>query len=216
MALNDFVLASGPHPGGGRAQFKAVLLTKRRVSPHLLVRYVGDQYGRRDPLTLPDNAKAYLTCREVSPWIEPKERPKLEGPSGAEGADEGRSRLRTRPPPKSGPDVLLETGGMPLHLDPRRITDGYMGTGYLGVAEDWWHCGFKKLRPFVVSFDGAYAGRFATVEQAAVQYARLEAGMPPLVWSSRNPDAALVVAQVALEEEREHGDDEEQVKEQVE
>ena len=105
---------------------------------------------------------------------------------------------------------------MALHLDPRRITDGYAGTGYLGVAEDWWHCGFKKLRPFVVSFDGAYAGRFATVEQAAVQYARLEAGMPPLDWSSRNPDAALVVAQVALEEEREHGDDEEQVKEQVE
>ena len=38
-----------------------------------------------------------------------------------------------------------------------------------------------SAQPFTVKHDGVYKGRFATVEQAAVQYARLEMGMPPLV-----------------------------------
>ena len=59
-----------------------------------------------------------------------------------------------------------------------------MGTGYQGVSNDYWPTGVKKLKPFVVHYNGAYAGRFATVEQAAVQYARLEEGMPPLTYDA--------------------------------
>ena len=80
-----------------------------------------------------------------------------------------------------GPDVLTTTGGLQLYLDPRRITDGYDGTGYLGVGNDYQPTGYKKFRPFFVTFDGVHAGRFATVEQAAVCYARLESGMPRLL-----------------------------------
>ena len=58
--------------------------------------------------------------------------------------------------------------------------EGCTGTGYKGVADDGWHTGYKSVRPYLVKFDGAHAGRFETVEQAAVQYARLEMGMPPL------------------------------------
>ena len=45
---------------------------------------------------------------------------------------------------------------------------------------DYWHCGYKKERPYVVSYNGKYHGRFATMEQAAVQFARLDMGLPPL------------------------------------
>ena len=58
--------------------------------------------------------------------------------------------------------------------------DGYSGTGYRGVFEDYWPSGYKRERPFTVMYDGSYVGRYATVLRAAVQFARLEKGMPLL------------------------------------
>ena len=63
-------------------------------------------------------------------------------------------------------------GGLELHLDPRRTMDGYSGTGYRGVFEDYWPSGYKRERPFTVMYDGSYVGRYATVLRAAVQFAR--------------------------------------------
>ena len=40
--------------------------------------------------------------------------------------------------------LLSEAGGLRLHLDPRRDTEGYAGTGYRGVQNDYWHTGYKK------------------------------------------------------------------------
>ena len=104
----------------------------------------------------------------------------------AEGGGGGRRR-GGRPRParqarhvKPTLQLLSEAGGMKLHWDPRRDADGYMGTGYRGVHDDYWHTGYKKERPYVVVFEGVYQGRYATVEQADVCYARLEMWMPIL------------------------------------
>lgn len=69
-------------------------------------------------------------------------------------------------------------GDFRLHLDPRRSSDAYTGTGYKGVYDDYWPSGYKREKPYTVKYDDKYCGRFATVEQAAVHFARLEAGLP--------------------------------------
>lgn len=186
---------------GQRLPFKAKLLAARRLFPPLLIKYVADASGKRAPsFLMPGAARAYVRRREVQPWVPPEERSGQDGADGSgdnsghgsdaaldeagDAAGEGGGRksyaMRERhvkPPPR----LLAEAGGLRLHLDPRRFRDDYEGTGYVGVFDDYWHTGYKRLRPYTVKFDGAYHGRFATVEQAAVQYARLEMGMPPLV-----------------------------------
>lgn len=92
--------------------------------------------------------------------------------------EEPRALRKRQPKPEL--QLLAEAGGLRLHLDPKRNAPGYSGTGYKGVFNDYWPSGFKKYKPYTVVQDGKYHGRFATVEQAAVQYARLEMGMPPL------------------------------------
>ena len=64
---------------------------------------------------------------------------------GASGNGEGRRgrALRTRPA-KAQLELLEEAGGLRLHLDPRRHMEGYDGTGYKGVFDDYWPCGYKK------------------------------------------------------------------------
>ena len=128
-----------------------------------------------------------------------------EGGGGSTGGERsaGPSRLRTRVVPPAAQLIgsvgglalhfcptcrghvhdMSETrpaGGLELHLAPRRTMDGYSGTGYRGVFEDYWPSGYKRERPFTVMYDGSYVGRYATVLRAAVQFARLEKGMPLL------------------------------------
>ena len=193
IEIGSFCLAAG-NCVGQRRYYKAKLLSVRRSFPPLLVRYMADANGRKSELELPTVLKSYVNLNDVHQWVPPEDRDSepAEGSSSAEAdgggsirrpsqdAKERVSRLRERPV-KAEIEVLSEAGGLQLHLDPRRVTDGYSGTGYRGVFDDSWHSGYKKERPFITVFEGKYAGRFATVEQAAVQYARLEAGMPPLV-----------------------------------
>ncbi|EOD41314.1 hypothetical protein EMIHUDRAFT_462076 [Emiliania huxleyi CCMP1516] len=102
-----------------------------------------------------------------------------EGGGGSTGGERsaGPSRLRTRVVPPAAQLIgsvggLEEHCGLELHLDPRRTMDGYSGTGYRGVFEDYWPSGYKRERPFTVMYDGSYVGRYATVLRAAVQFAR--------------------------------------------
>ena len=208
-----FVLAWGTN-AGQRRQYKAVLMAVRPIFPPLLVKYVGDENGSRNPLLLPEVRNSYVNLGDVSRWIPPEERepspaaaaidPAAEGGgSSASGdaeakasVDEGgprRASSRSTRFVKPELQLLTEAGGVQLHLDPRRLADGYEGTGYRGVHDDYWHTGFKRDRPFVVVHDGAYQGRFATVEQAAVNYARLEMGMPPLVLEPQQKNRAAQV-----------------------
>ena len=155
-------------------------------------------------------------------------------------------KMRTRPEKFKFDDATLlqEAGGLRLHWDPKRhekaaatMKDGaeeYKGTGYKGVADDYWPTGYKKVRaactgafllppppppqplplhpappppftppplpplltlpslpslekerPYVCTFEGKYYGRFPTAVQAAVQYARLDVGLPPLEYGGR-------------------------------
>jgi hypothetical protein len=211
MSIGGFCRAQGPSQGTFR-WFKAVLLQVRKVSPHLLVKYVAGDDGKKcDRLLLPSVPKSFLRCIDVEAWVEPGERPAAgtsslplspsaggadngatssSSPSAAAAADnrarsdrQGESSRSSRRVVRARPreTLLTDAGGLKLHLDPHRKVDGYAGTGYRGVTEDSWPTGYKKERPFAVSFDGRYQGRYATVEQAAVAYARLELGMPPLV-----------------------------------
>ncbi len=94
----------------------------------------------------------------------------------------------------------IDLGGsrsLRLHLDPRRTLDGYAGTGYKGVSDDYWHTGYKKLRPYAVSYDGKYVGRFATVEQAAVYYACVDLGMPPLAVDDETINSTIPLERTA-------------------
>ena len=188
VVLGGFCRAIGKR-AGERIPFKAVLLSTRRTSPHLLVKYVGTSDGREahpNSGLLPESPKAFLSCVDVSAWVEPaKPPPELITLFGLPSAAAER-KFRARPAsaePKL--ELLTEAGGLRLHLDPRRNIDGYTGTGYAGVFNDYWPTGFKKLKPFVVTHEGRYAGRFATVEHAAVQYARLDEGLPPLHFDAR-------------------------------
>ena len=74
---------------------------------------------------------------------------------------------------------VTEANGITLHLDPRRTTPGYSGTGYKGVFDDYWPSGFKRDRPYTVQHDGKYQGRFPLVIEAALHYAKLELGIAP-------------------------------------
>lgn len=188
VVLGGFCRAIGKR-AGERIPFKAVLLSTRRTSPHLLVKYVGTSDGREahpNSGLLPESLKAFLSCVDVSAWVEPaKPPPELITLFGLPSAAAER-KFRARPAsaePKL--ELLTEAGGLRLHLDPRRNIDGYTGTGYAGVFNDYWPTGFKKFKPFVVTYEGRYAGRFATVEHAAVQYARLDEGLPPLHFDAR-------------------------------
>ena len=84
-------------------------------------------------------------------------------------------------------------GDLRLHLDPRRKDDNYAGTGYLGVdiayVDGRQPGGGGPERPYTVKFDGQYAGRFATTEQAAVHFARLEAGLPAVACVTDEPES---------------------------
>jgi len=179
VVVGGFCLAMGKR-AGEKVQFKAVLVSVRKASPHLLVKYVGTRDGKEAAankeaaLLLPESPRAYLSCSEVEAWVEPKKEPELISLFGLPSAAAER-KFRDRPAIKQL-ELLTEAGGLRLHLDPRRMADGYQGTGYQGVFNDYWPTGYKKLRPYVVTYEGGYAGRFATVEQAAVQYARLQAG----------------------------------------
>jgi hypothetical protein len=191
---------------GERRQYKAILVSVRPVFPPFLVKYVGDLQGGTNALLLPEVRNSFVNLPDISPWVPPEERQPAGGGSGESGteadASEGgggggggdggdRSSSSSRRGGRSLParstryvkpalQLLTEAGGLTLHLDPRRDAEDYMGTGYRGVHDDYWHSGYKKERPYVVCFEGAYQGRYATVEQAAVCYARLEMGMPPL------------------------------------
>ena len=63
---------------------------------------------------------------------------------------------------------------------------------YKGVFVDYGDAkgSYKREKPYVVMEDGKCRGRYATVEQAAVQYARIEIGMPDLVIEDRAPPEA--------------------------
>ena len=137
---------------------------------------------------------SFVLPNELEPWVPPEERPPPPeaDADAADGADAearigGRKRGREgmRGKKSSLPQWIEEAGGLKLWLDPRRTTDGYTGTGYRGVYDDY-NCNSanKKAKPFVVVHEGKGCGRFATVEQAAVQYARIEIGMPPLVMAT--------------------------------
>ena len=66
------------------------------------------------------------------------------GGAATEGAGRvGQRSLRARPA-KAEMQLLSEAGGLQLHLDPKRHYEGYSGTGYQGVFDDYWPCGFKK------------------------------------------------------------------------
>ena len=201
-----FCLAYGNN-AGQRKQYKAVLLSVRTIFPPLLVKYVGDAYGRKDPLMMPEVRNSYVNLRDVSEWIPPEQRAAADVVPGAgevpsASDDERRTKNPSRQARFVKPELqlLTEAGGLRLHLDPRRTADGYTGTGYRGVHDDYWHTGFKRDRPYVVVYEGVYQGRFATVEQAAVNYARLEIGMPPLVLepqreAGNQPEAAAAAVQ---------------------
>ncbi|KAL1503186.1 hypothetical protein AB1Y20_011244 [Prymnesium parvum] len=203
VGVGDFCLAEVALAGELR-RFKSVLVATRRVHPALLVKFVGLADGTRDVLQMPAVNRSYVTRKQVTPWpagdadgAAEARAQAAEAAGGEESrgspADEGaaasatreRRALRARPA-KPEIQLLTEAGGLHLHLDPRRHMKDYAGTGYKGVFDDYWPCGFKKYKPYVVTHDGKYNGRFATVEQAAVQYARLEMGLPPLKIEQEN------------------------------
>ena len=105
--------------------------------------------------------------------------PPVDGEAIVFTANVGRNSLRARLP-KRDMQLVSEAGGFKLYHDPKRQFEGYAGTGYLGVNEDASNSGIKKQRPFVCVYEGKYHGRFETEVQAAVQYARLENGLPPM------------------------------------
>ena len=185
VEMGGFCRAMGKR-AGERIPFKAVLLSTRRTAPPLLVRYVGTVDGREgSAILLPESTKGYLSYREVKRWVAPPPAPAGVVASFGLPSAAAERVFRTRLPPKGALELLTEAGGLRLYLDDRRMMDGYAGTGYEGVSYDYWPTGYKKLKPYVVTFEGSYAGRFATVEQAAVQYARLEEGLPPMSFDAR-------------------------------
>jgi len=177
---------------GIRRRFKATILSTRTTFPPLLVRYVGDERGRKNPLLMPDVPTAHLRTSEVMPWREPTPVSVVEADRGCEG-EEGEADTALPPseaptaqrkslrPSKQKPTFLdqlvTEAHGIALHLDPRRTSPGYAGTGYKGVFDDYWPSGFKRDKPYTVQHDGKYQGRFALVIEAALHYAQLELGI---------------------------------------
>ena len=203
VSVGDACLAMGL-AAGERRLFKGTLLAVRKSAPHLLVRYIANETGEKTPrLQLPEILKAALHRREVRAWLPPDERQSrappgqaalrgcVSGTAGEAGATSGstapllceweqrQSRtLRVRADQPLLPPLITVVGGLQLHLDPLRKDDNYAGTGYLGVDIEYQGAGAGQERPYVVTFDGGHVGRFATAEQAAVHFARLEAGLP--------------------------------------
>ena len=70
VVVGGFCLAMGKR-AGEKVQFKAVLVSVRKASPHLLVKYVGTRDGKEAAankeaaLLLPESPRAYLSCSEV-------------------------------------------------------------------------------------------------------------------------------------------------------
>ena len=89
VVVGGLCLASGTI-AGERRMFKATLLSMRRFSPHLLVKYLGDEMGRSGPFNMPDSPRSYLTRRDVAAWVPPEERPASAKPEVTEAP--------TRPP----------------------------------------------------------------------------------------------------------------------
>ena len=206
---------------GERRPLRGKLVSVRKISPHLLVKFVSDMHGSKSRLLLPEVLKAFLHRKEVRPWVSPDEPPAggagvaeanaayggdsaAASSSAAVVTDGGASlckwehrharTLRARPEKPNLAPLMSELGGLRLHLDPRRTNDNYAGTGYKGVFDDYWPTGYKKERPYTVVDDGKYHGRFATVLQAAVHFARLEAGLPSDVGAVEQRGAAEEVA----------------------
>ena len=189
--VGAFCLAYGTN-AGQRKQFKAKIMAVRELYPHVLVKYVGDASGSTSALLLPEVRNSYVAVREVQAWqrlVTPPTEVEESSFNGGGSTDEEtvrRPTLRARQHKDEWDGKLhKELCGMRLHLDPKRNAEGYSGTGYKGVGNDYWHTGYKKVRPYTVTFEGKYQGRFATVEEAAVWYARLEMGMPPVVLSEQ-------------------------------
>ena len=206
LAIGDFCVAWGLN-AGQRKQFKAVIVSTRKQFPPLLVRYVGDAQGNKNPLLMPEVPTAHCRISEISQWRDPP--PPGAGAAAGGAADGGGSGAggaaggggggsgaadgvaapalpaalergrRTTRPKKSQPELELvtEAHGIKLHLDPRRHQIDYSGTGYKGVFDDYWPSGYKRDKPYTCTHDGKYQGRFALVIEAALHYAKLELGM---------------------------------------
>lgn len=115
--MGGFCLAVGKR-AGETAKFKAKLLSVRRVSPHLLVKYVATADGKTAALLLPESPRAFLTCAHVEAWHPPTLTASPETSENVPSAAAER-QFRVRPVVK-GLELLSEAGGMRLHLDPRR------------------------------------------------------------------------------------------------
>ena len=161
---NELCTAYGTN-AGERKQYKAILLSVRSIFPPLLVKYVGDLQGRTGSLILPDVRTSFVNLSDVSPWVPPEERPPEASGSGEEDGEGVAAGMDAMGSSRDGPgggrrggrvlparqarhvkpalQLLSEAGGLRLHLDPRRDTEGYAGTGYRGV-NDYWHTGYKK------------------------------------------------------------------------
>ena len=81
-----------------------------------------------------------------------------------------------------------------LIFDPRAEGahyNGFDGTGYKGVSEDGWfgprYNGVLKTHPFLVK-EGSRIIRFKTMAEAAVAYARLQAGLPASLEEEEDAD----------------------------
>jgi len=151
LAVGDTCLAWGLN-AGTRRQFKALLLTTRNLFPPLLVRYLADAQGVRNPLMMPDVPTAHLRTSEVTRWREPPPAGPVPtrtgeadsqggGSSGEDGAEVAvvpsvpRKSLRDRSKakPTFASTLATEAHGISLHLDPRCVAHGYAGTGYKGA-----------------------------------------------------------------------------------
>jgi len=91
--------------------------------------------------------------------------------------------LRVRAEQPFLPPLLTRVGRLALHVDPDRKNDNYAATGYVGVDLEYRDASVQGTAggrecPYTVTHDHGLKGRFATAEQAAVHYARLEAGLP--------------------------------------
>lgn len=186
LTIGGLCLAKGSNAGETR-MYKAYLLGVRAIFPCVLVRYIGTAEGLTSPLLVPTVPKSYVNIGDVEPWVEPSAatmdaiRDAHDPDVDIDGASSSAPVARTMRARPAKPEISLLTssGGFRLHLDPKRHTDGYTGCGYKGVADDGWQCGYKAERPYVVSYEGKYQGRYATVEQAAVAYARVDMGLSP-------------------------------------
>mmetsp|Transcript_16522 Transcript_16522/g.50113 ORF Transcript_16522/g.50113 Transcript_16522/m.50113 type:complete len:102 (+) Transcript_16522:291-596(+) len=73
VSVGDACLAETVQ-AGERKRLKGVLLSARKTSPHLLVKFVGTERGEPfTSLSAPGLKSSYLTRREVAAWVAPPE-----------------------------------------------------------------------------------------------------------------------------------------------